>query len=137
MFFIVALIIPNLAFVWLAKSQPDPDSYWFITAIYCVAMFAYGFGAVAHMYYMMRQIAPGEYQTAHYAFATGTMGLCNFSAGFVSGKIEQSIGFQSYYVLALVCVATGLLAAWFAPFVHGMDDETKAAPPAEPAPADA
>ncbi|MBN2577247.1 MAG: MFS transporter [Deltaproteobacteria bacterium] len=134
MLFVSALLIPNLAFVWLARSMPDASSYWLITGIYCVAMFAYGFGAVAHMYYMMRQIAPGDYQTAHYAFATGAMGLCNFSAGFISGKIEQAVGFQSYYGIALVCVLTGLLAAWFAPFVHKMDDGSNEKP-AEPAPA--
>jgi PAT family beta-lactamase induction signal transducer AmpG len=134
MLFIATLIIPNLTFVWLASSQPDPSSYWFITAIYCIGQLGYGFGAVAHMYYMMRQIAPGDYQTAHYAFATGTMGLCNFSAGFISGHIEKAIGFQSYYTVALFCVGTGLLAAWFAPFVHKTSDEAKAAS-AEPAPA--
>jgi MFS transporter, PAT family, beta-lactamase induction signal transducer AmpG len=129
MLFVSCFIIPNLAFVWLARSQPEATSYWSITAIYCVAMFAFGFGAVAHMYYMMRQIAPGEYQTAFYAFATGAMGLCNFSAGFVSGKLAKLLGFQSFYTLALCCVIANILSAAMAPFVHSMTGETKPAPP--------
>jgi PAT family beta-lactamase induction signal transducer AmpG len=133
MLFISALVIPNLAFVWLARSQPEVSNYWYITAIYCVAMFAYGFGAVAHMYYMMRQIAPGPYQTAHYAFATGAMGLCNFSAGFVSGKIAKALGFQSFYLLILFCVIPGILAAAFAPFVHSMKGESEETTPEAPA----
>ncbi len=129
--FVATLVIPNLAFLWLARSMPEASDYWLITAVVCIAQFGFGFGAVAHMYYMMRQIAPGEYQTAFYAFATGAMGLCNFSAGFVSGHIVKAVGFQSHYTLALFCVGAGLLAAWFAPFVHSMKhDEPEAAPTA-------
>jgi PAT family beta-lactamase induction signal transducer AmpG len=124
--FVGMLVIPNLAFLYLATSQPAATNFWGITLVYCIAMFAYGFGAVAHMYYMMKQIAPGDYQTAHYAFATGTMGLCNFLTGFVSGKIEEAVGYQTFFTIALVCAVPGLLAAWFAPFVHSMKEETKA-----------
>jgi PAT family beta-lactamase induction signal transducer AmpG len=133
MFFVGSLVIPNLAFVYLASSSPDANSVWLITLVWCVAMFAYGFGAVAHMFYMMKQISPGDFQTAHYAFATGTMGLCNFSAGFFSGKLADALGFQTFFVVVLFCAIPGLLAAWFAPFVHKMNDEPKqdAAAPAQ------
>jgi PAT family beta-lactamase induction signal transducer AmpG len=33
-------------------------------------MFGYGFGFVGVILLMMQEIAPGPYQTAHYAFAT-------------------------------------------------------------------
>jgi PAT family beta-lactamase induction signal transducer AmpG len=134
MFFVGSLVIPNLAFVYLGRSQPD--AILLITVVWCVAMFAYGFGAVAHMYYMMKQISPGPYQTAHYAFATGTMGLCNFSAGFFSGKLADALGYPTFFTVVLFCAIPGLLAAWFAPFVHSMDVEPKPAP-AKPSPADA
>ncbi len=136
MMFVGVLVIPNLTFLYLASSQPDTSNFWAIAFIYCIAMFAYGFGAVAHMYYMMKQIAPGDYQTAHYAFATGTMGLCNFLTGFVSGKVEEALGYQTFFTVALFCAIPGLLAAWFAPFVHSMKDEPKELP-AEQAPAGA
>jgi PAT family beta-lactamase induction signal transducer AmpG len=133
MMFVGMLVVPNLTFLYLASSQPDPSSFWLIAAVYCVAMFAYGFGAVAHMYYMMKQIAPGEYQTAHYAFATGTMGLCNFLTGFFSGKIEEALGYQTFFTVVLFCAIPGLLAAWFAPFVHSMKHEAQASPEREAA----
>lgn len=126
MFFVGSLVIPNLAFLYLASSRPDAGNVGLITVVWCVAMFAYGFGAVAHMYYMMKQIAPGDFQTAHYAFATGTMGLCNFSAGFFSGKLADALGYQTFFTVVLFCAIPGLLAAWFAPFVHSMKEETKA-----------
>ena len=134
MFFVGSLVIPNLAFLYLASYRPDADSVWLITLVWCVAMFAYGFGAVAHMYYMMKQISPGDFQTAHYAFATGTMGLCNFTAGFFSGKLADALGYQTFFTVVLFCAIPGLLAAWFAPFVHSMNDEPKASVP-EAAPA--
>jgi PAT family beta-lactamase induction signal transducer AmpG len=133
MFFVGSLVIPNLAFIYLSSSPPDAGSVWLITVVWCVAMFAYGFGAVAHMYYMMKQISPGDFQTAHYAFATGTMGLCNFSAGFFSGKLADALGFQTFFLVVLFCAIPGLLAAWFAPFVHKMNDESKKESPAQPA----
>jgi PAT family beta-lactamase induction signal transducer AmpG len=126
MFFVGSLVIPNLAFLYLASSRPEAGDLGLITIVWCVAMFAYGFGAVAHMYYMMKQIAPGDFQTAHYAFATGTMGLCNFSAGFFSGKLADALGYQTFFTVVLFCAIPGLLAAWFAPFVHSMKEETKA-----------
>jgi MFS transporter, PAT family, beta-lactamase induction signal transducer AmpG len=126
MFFVGSLVIPNFAFLYLASSSPD--SVFLVTIVWCLAMFAYGFGAVAHMYYMMKQISPGDFQTAHYAFATGTMGLCNFSAGFFSGKLADALGFQTFFLVVLFCAIPGLLAAWFAPFVHKMNDEAKEAP---------
>jgi PAT family beta-lactamase induction signal transducer AmpG len=136
MLYVGVLIIPNLAFLGLASSESAPGNFWLIAAVYCIAMFAYGFGAVAHMYYMMKQISPGPYQTAHYAFATGTMGLCNFLTGFFSGKIEEALGYQTFFTVVLFLTIPGLLAAWFAPFVHSMGDEPKAAP-AKPSTADA
>lgn len=121
--FCALINVPNLTFYWLAASLPAADSFWLITAIICIEKFGYGFGAVAHMYYMMRQIAPGPYKTAHYAFATGTMGLTNFSCGFISGKLQEMVGYQSFFLIVLICAIPGLLAAYFAPFVHSMKDE--------------
>jgi PAT family beta-lactamase induction signal transducer AmpG len=131
MLFVGVLIIPNVAFLYLASSPPEAGNFWAVAAIYCVAMFAYGFGAVAHMYYMMKQISPGDFQTAHYAFATGTMGLCNFLTGFFSGKIQEALGYQSFFTVVLFLTIPGLLAAWFAPFVHSMSNEPKEASPAQ------
>jgi PAT family beta-lactamase induction signal transducer AmpG len=128
MFFVGSLVIPNLAFVYLSSSRPD--DFLVVTVVWCVAMFAYGFGAVAHMYYMMKQISPGDFQTAHYAFATGTMGLCNFTAGFFSGKLADALGYQTFFTVVLFCAIPGLLAAWFAPFVHSMGTESAPKPTA-------
>lgn len=131
MLFCALINVPNVTFFWLSSSLPSPDSFWLITTIICIEKFGYGFGAVAHMYYMMRQIAPGPYRTAHYAFATATMGFCNFFTGFLSGNLQEAVGYQTFFLIVLVCAIPGLLAAYFAPFIHSMKDDPK--PQAEPA----
>jgi PAT family beta-lactamase induction signal transducer AmpG len=108
--------IPNLTFVWLSQSLPQ--SYALIAFIVSVEKFGYGFGAVAHMLYMMQQIAPGPYKTAHYAFATGAMGLCNVTMALISGTLQTLVGYQWFFILVLIFAIPSLLAVWFAPFLH-------------------
>ena len=43
-------------------------------SIVIIEKLGWGIGAVGHMIYMMQQIAPGPYKTAHYTFATGADG---------------------------------------------------------------
>jgi PAT family beta-lactamase induction signal transducer AmpG len=39
-----------------------------------IEKFGYGLGTVGMMLYMMQELSPGRYRTAHYAFATGDHG---------------------------------------------------------------
>jgi PAT family beta-lactamase induction signal transducer AmpG len=82
------------------------------------------------MLYMMQQIAPGPYKTAHYSFATGLMALCMMTAGMVSGFLQRAVGYQTFFLIALASVALPLIATWRAPFHHNEDGEKT-----EPAPA--
>jgi hypothetical protein len=45
-----------------------------------------------------------------------------------SGWPAPPLGFQTFFQVVLSCAIPGLLAAWFAPFVHKMNDEPKEAP---------
>jgi PAT family beta-lactamase induction signal transducer AmpG len=114
--------VPNITFFWLSYAQPEPTAFWIITIVICIEKFGYGFGAVGHMLYMMQQIAPGPYKTAHYAFATGVMGLTNVSAGFVSGQIQEITGYVNFFIIVLVCAIPGILAAATAPFIHDPEE---------------
>jgi hypothetical protein len=87
-----------------------------------IEKFGWGFGAVGHMLYMMQQIAPGKYKTAHYAFATGLMGLCMTTTGLLSGVIAESVGYQAFFLVVLVAAAPSLIATLTAPFIHAEDD---------------
>jgi MFS transporter, PAT family, beta-lactamase induction signal transducer AmpG len=110
----LALNVPHLTYLYL--SQARPESLAAIATAVTVEKFGYGFGSVGHMLYMMQQLAPGPYKTAHYAFATGVMGLCMMSTGMVSGALQEALGYQSFFVLVMVASAVPLFFVWRAPF---------------------
>jgi len=70
---ICAMNFPNLAYVYLSTALPT--NHLRIASAMSVEMFGYGFGFVGVMLLMMQEIAPGKYQTAHYAFANSLMNL--------------------------------------------------------------
>lgn len=115
-FFLLALAlnVPHVTYLYL--SQARPESLAAIAAAVTVEKFGYGFGSVGHMLYMMQQMAPGPYKTAHYAFATGVMGLCMMSTGMVSGVLQQALGYQGFFIAAMVASLAPLVVAWKAPF---------------------
>jgi PAT family beta-lactamase induction signal transducer AmpG len=83
-----------------------------------VEKFSFGFGAVGFMIYLMQQLAPGKYTTTHYAFGTGLMGLCGMLTGMVSGHLQQSMGYVSYFWLVMVATVPSFIVTWYAPFHH-------------------
>jgi PAT family beta-lactamase induction signal transducer AmpG len=110
----LALNVPHVTYLYL--SQARPESLTLITVAVTIEKFGYGFGSVGHMLYMMQQMAPGRYKTAHYAFATGIMGLCMMSTGMVSGYLQQALGYQAFFVAALGASALPIAMTYFAPF---------------------
>jgi MFS transporter, PAT family, beta-lactamase induction signal transducer AmpG len=120
---LLALNVPHLTYLYL--SQARPESLAAVALAVTIEKFGYGFGSVGHMLYMMQQMAPGPYKTAHYAFATGVMGLCMMSTGMVSGVLQQAVGYQGFFVVVLAASVLPLVVAWNAPFP--VDDAADAA----------
>lgn len=112
----LALNVPHLTYAYLSFAQPD-NQLW-IAAVVTIEKFGYGFGSVGHMLYMMQQVAPGPYRTAHYAFATGIMGLSMMLTGMLSGAVQEWLGYREFFVLVLVASVPPVILAWIAPF-HG------------------
>jgi PAT family beta-lactamase induction signal transducer AmpG len=112
-FLVLGLNVPHVTYLFL--SQQRPVSLSLITAVVTIEKFGYGFGSVGHMLYMMQQVARGPYKTAHYAFATGIMGLCMMSTGMISGVLSESLGYQRFFVLVMLVSALPLLALRWAP----------------------
>ncbi len=124
-FLVLALNVPHLTYLYL--SQARPESLAVITLAVTIEKFGYGFGSVGHMLYMMQQMAPGSYKTAHYALATGIMGLCMMSTGMVSGRLQEALGYQSFFVMVMIASVVPLFFAWKAPFpVAEAEDEIAA-----------
>lgn len=110
----LALNVPHLTYFYLSHSRPE--SLVLITTVVTIEKFGYGFGSVGHMLYMMQQLAPGPYKTAHYAFATGIMGLSMMFTGMISGPIQEAVGHANFFKLVLVASIPPVLFAAFAPF---------------------
>ena len=108
--------VPNATFLFL---QPgDADQHVDHHRVVIIEQLGWGIGAVGHMIYMMQQIAPGPYKTAHYTFATALMGACMMTTGAVSGYVQKAVGYQWFFVIVLLAAAPSLLATLLAPFHH-------------------
>jgi len=112
----LCLNIPNVTFLILSQTQPS--SYSLIAAIVTLEKLGWGIGCVGHMIYMMQQIAPGPYKTAHYTIATALMGACMMITGAVSGYLQKWVGYQWFFIIVLVAAAPSILVTLLAPFHH-------------------
>jgi len=86
----------------------------------------FGIGSVALMLYMMQQVAPGNYKTAHYAISTGLMALCMMVTGMVSGVLEEAVGYKWFFILVMLATVPSLIVSWLAPFNIDTSDDTDA-----------
>lgn len=69
------------------------------------------------MIYMMQQLAPGKYATAHYAFGTALMGFCMMTTGMVSGYIQKLLGgYVEYFWFVMLATIPSFVVTWLAPF---------------------
>jgi MFS transporter, PAT family, beta-lactamase induction signal transducer AmpG len=109
-----AINIPNITFLLLSIYQPQ--NAWLISAGVVVEKFFFGVGSVGFMIYLMQQLAPGKYATAHYAFGTGLMGLCMMLTGIVSGHLQEYIGYINYFIFVMIATIPSFIVCWYAPF---------------------
>ncbi len=121
--FTLALIfnIPFAVYTFLSFFQPE--SIYIISAAVVLEYFGYGFGFVGLMLFMMQQIAPGKYKTAHYAFATGIMNLGFMIPSMISGYLSDLLGYKIFFMWVLVATIPSLLAAYFVPFTYNNAQE--------------
>ncbi|WP_426192073.1 MFS transporter [Massilia sp. DWR3-1-1] len=97
---ILAMNLPNLVFWYLSAVQPS--SLALVAAALGVEMFGYGFGFVGVILFIMQVVASGKYQTAHYALGTGFMQLGFVLFKFISGDIQQALGYRHFFVWVMV-----------------------------------
>ena len=113
---ILVMNVPMLTYFYLSKFMPT--STVSITTAMSLEMFGYGFGYVGVMLLMMQEIAPGKYQTAHYAFANSLMALGLIVPGMVSGWIQSKIGYERFFLWVLLSSVPAMIMAKFVP-IHG------------------
>ncbi len=111
---LLAVHIPNLAFVFLAYTLPASISI--ISAAIAIEQFGYGFGFAAYLLFMiMVADADGanEHKTAHYAICTGFMALGMMLPGMASGWIQTQLGYPHFFIWVCICTLPSLAVAAF------------------------
>jgi PAT family beta-lactamase induction signal transducer AmpG len=105
---VLAINVPNLAYVFLAQAQPD--NYLVINLAVATEQLGYGFGFAAYMLYML-YLARGEHQTAHYAICTGFMALGMMLPGMWSGWLQELIGYKHFFLWVMIATIPSFAVA--------------------------
>ncbi len=106
--------IPFAVYTFLAIFQPD--NFFTITSLVVFEYFGYGFGFIGLTLFMMQQIAPGKYKTAHYAFATSIMQFGFMIPSMVSGFVSDFLGYRDFFIWVMFATIPSFLITWFVPF---------------------
>ena len=100
----LAMNAPNVFFLLLSVLKPT--SILLIGGVVVIEQFGYGFGVAAFFMFLIH-VANGISKTAHYAIATGFMGLGMMLPGMLSGFIQQYLGYPKFFVW---CILAGIPA---------------------------
>lgn len=96
---LLALNLPNVLYAILAISKTS--NLIFVIGTVAVEQFGYGFGFTAFLMYLIH-ISEGKSKTSHYAIATGFMALGAMLPGMVSGKIQEWLGYDGFFIWVII-----------------------------------
>lgn len=109
----------NLPFaVYFFLSFYQPENIYLISTAIAVEYFGYGFGFVGLILYIMQQISPGKFKTAHYAFADGIMALGFMIPSMLSGYFSDMMGYKMFFIMVLIATIPSFIVTLTAPFNH-------------------
>jgi PAT family beta-lactamase induction signal transducer AmpG len=106
---VCAIHLPNLAFLYLAFTQPE--NFVLISSCIAIEQFGYGFGFAAYMLFLL-YFADGPSKTAHYAICTGFMALGIMLPGMWSGWLQDIIGYKNFFVWIMISTIPGFIVAF-------------------------
>ena len=95
----LAMNTPNVFFLLLSIFKPT--SLFLVGGVVVIEQFGYGFGVAAFFIFLIH-VANGISKTAHYAIATGFMGLGMMLPGMLSGYMQQYLGYPKFFVWCLL-----------------------------------
>lgn len=106
--------LPFLVYAWFAWAQPS--SALLIGSGIVLEYFGYGFGFVGLTLFMMQQVAHGEHQMAHYAFASAIMNLSVMVTGAVSGFLSDALGYKMFFIMVMFATIPIFILSRVVPF---------------------
>lgn len=108
----ISINLPDAVYIYLAYQQPMPGDFTIYLAI-ALEQFGYGFGFVAYMLFMLYFVGESRYKTAEYAIATSLMALGMMFPGMISGKVQELLGYQHFFIYVLICTIPGMVVIKF------------------------
>lgn len=108
---VIAMHLPDLFFVYMAWAQPQVALVYPLVAL---EQFGYGMGFTVFTVYLMYS-ADGKYKTSHYAISTGIMALGMMLPGFLSGWLQQTVGYRAFFIIVCFLTIPGMLTIPFLP----------------------
>ncbi|CAM4081089.1 MFS transporter [Roseateles saccharophilus] len=123
---VIAMGVPNATFYYLASTLPQDMPH--IGAAVGIEMLGYGFGFVGMILYIMQAVAPGRFQTAHYALGSGVMQLGFIFAKSISGDIQIAMGYEHFFAWTIGCGLPALLLLLWVPMPRAAAPQREAVP---------
>jgi PAT family beta-lactamase induction signal transducer AmpG len=112
---VLAMHIPDLFCLHgLCTARSD-----LIYPLVALEQFGYGVGFTVFTVYLM-YTANGKYKTSHYAISTGIMALGMMLPGFISGYVQQAVGYKMFFIIVCLMTIPGMMTIPFIP-KEGMD----------------
>ncbi len=108
---VISMHLPDLFFVYMAWTQPSHEMVYPLVAL---EQFGYGMGFTVFTVYLMYS-AEGGYKTSHYAISTGIMALGMMLPGFISGWVQQRVGYPLFFIIVCLLTVPGMLTIPFLP----------------------
>jgi len=102
---VIIMHMPDLFFVYMAWAQP---SLAMVYPLVAVEQFGYGMGFTVFTVYLMHS-AKSQYKTSHYAISTGIMAIGMMLPGFISGWVQQKVGYTLFFVIVCLLTIPGIL----------------------------
>ena len=97
---VIAISLPDAVYVYMSMALPNDITI--ISSCIFIEQLGYGFGFTAYTLYMI-YFAQGKYPTAHFAISTAFMSLGMMLPGMISGKIQELLGYEHFFVWVMIC----------------------------------
>lgn len=96
--FAVALVLPNIFYVYMAVVKPGLST---VAVLLTLENLGYGLAMMALTVFIM-YVSQGTYKTSHYAISTGIMALGMMVPSMLSGKMQAALGYENFFWVAFV-----------------------------------
>ena len=96
--FAIALVLPNIFYVYMAAAKPGLST---VAVLLTLENLGYGLAMMALTVFIMH-VSQGTYKTSHYAISTGIMALGMMVPSMLSGKLQAHLGYENFFWVAFV-----------------------------------